>query len=137
MNNKNKENNQEKISLINQQYLKELEANNSIFNQKIKNLNNSLLNSEENSNNNMNIKYDNTSPRKKRLNSSQRIDYNYLKYKYNLSQRDLNKIEINPDNNNINNFTFKKKENEKEMRDHNLIEINKVMIIIKRIILII
>ena len=35
------------ISLINQQYLKELETNNNLFNQKIKNLNNSLLNSDQ------------------------------------------------------------------------------------------
>ena len=74
MNNKNEEDNQENLTLINQQYLKELEANTNIFNQKIKNLNNSLLNSEEKNNSKINTKYNNTSHKKHHLNNSQTID---------------------------------------------------------------
>ena len=112
--------NQQDLSLINQQYLKELETNSNLFNQKIQNLNNSLLNSEEKNKSN-NSKY-NTSHKKQRLNNSQIYESNNLKYKYDLTQKDLNTIDIN---NNINNFTFKKRESEKEMRDNNIIEINK------------
>jgi len=123
MNNKNEEDNQENLTLINQQYLKELEANTNIFNQKIKNLNNSLLNSAEKNNSNINTKYNNSSHKKHHLNNSQTIDLNYIKYKYDLNQRDLNTIDIN--DNNINNYNFKKKGSEKEMRDSNIIEKNK------------
>ena len=112
--------NQQDLSLINQQYLKELETNSNLFNQKIQNLNNSLLNSEEK--NKLNNSKFNTSHKKQRLNNSQIYESNNLKYKFDLTQKDLNTIDIN---NNINNFTFKKRESEKEMRDNNIIEINK------------
>ena len=54
---KNNENNQEKLSLLNQKYLKELETNNNLFNQKIKNLNNSLLGSDNKNKSNIYSKY--------------------------------------------------------------------------------
>ena len=107
-------NKQEKnISLINQQYLKELETNNNLFNQKIKNLNNSLLNTDEKK------KKSNT---RHIINNSQTIDNNSIKNKFNFIQRDLNSIEYIP---NLKNFTFRKKGSEKEMRDNNMLEINK------------
>ena len=101
------------ISLINQQYLKELETNNNLFNQKIKNLNNSLLNSDQKK------KKSNT---RHIINNSQTIENNSIKNKFNFIQRDLNSIEYIP---NLKNFTFRKKGSEKEMRDKNMIEINK------------
>ena len=120
---KNNENNQEKLSLLNQKYLKELETNNNLFNQKIKNLNNSLLGSDKKNKSNIYSKYNSNSSHKKYdFNNSQRYENNNIKHKYNLNERDLNSIDVIHD---IKNFTFKKKRSEKEMRDNNMIEINK------------
>ena len=105
---------------VNYHYLKELENNSNIFNQKIKNLNDSILNSEK-----KNISYitkSNKNHKKIRLNKSQIMNENN-KYKNILSQRDLNLININD----TNNYTFKvkQKEKEKKIREDNFIEINK------------
>ena len=118
----NDDNNNENISMINDQYLKELETNNNLFNQKIKNLNNYLINSDKKNKSIMckkyNYKYKNIG-----LNNSQIVETNNNNLKKDFEQRDLNSIDTN--NNNINNFTFKKRESEKEIRDNNMIEINK------------
>ena len=117
---RNNENNKDNIDIINYHYLKELENNSNIFNQKIKNLNDSILNSEK-----KNISYitkSNKNHKKIRLNKSQIMNENN-KYKNILSQRDLNLININD----TNNYTFKvkQKEKEKKIREDNFIEINK------------
>ena len=117
---RNIENNKDNIDIINYHYLKELENNSNIFNQKIKNLNDSILNSEK-----KNISYitkSNKNHKKIRLNKSQIMNENN-KYKNILSQRDLNLININD----TNNYTFKvkQKEKEKKIREDNFIEINK------------
>ena len=117
---RNNENNKDNIDIINYHYLKELENNSNIFNQKIKNLNDSILNSEK-----KNISYitkSNKNHKKFRLNKSQIMNENN-KYKNILSQRDLNLININD----TNNYTFKvkQKEKEKKIREDNFIEINK------------
>ena len=97
MNNDNKKDIKEDLSLINQQYLKELELNTNIFNQKIKNLNKNLLNPEENNRSSTNIK-NNSSHKKYRFNNSQIIEPSNLRYKYDFNNKDLNSM----DNNNIN-----------------------------------
>ena len=117
---RNNENNKDNKDIINYHYLKELENNSNIFNQKIKNLNDSILNSEK-----KNISYitkSNKNHKKIRLNKSQIMNENN-KYKNILSQRDLNLININD----TNNYTFKvkQKEKEKKIREDNFIEINK------------
>ena len=119
----NDNNNIENISMINDQYLKELETNNNIFNQKIKNLNNYLINSDKKNKSIMSKKY---SYKYKNcgLNNSQIVETNNNNLKKDFEQRDLNSKDTN-NNNNINNFTFKKRESEKEIRDNNMIEINK------------
>ena len=116
---RNNENNKDNIDIINYHYLKELENNSNIFNQKIKNLNDSILNSEK-----KNISYitkSNKNHKKIRLNKSQIMNENN-KYKNILSLRDLNLININD----TNNYTFKvkQKEKEKKIREDNFIEIN-------------
>ena len=120
----NDDNNNENISMINDQYLKELETNNNLFNQKIKNLNNYLINSDKKNKSIMSKKY-NYKYKNCGLNNSQIVETNNNNLKKDFEQRDLNSIDINNNNNNINNFTFKKRESEKEIRDNNLIEINK------------
>ena len=120
----NDDNNIENISMINDQYLKELETNNNLFNQKIKNLNNYLINSDKKNKSIMSKKY-NYKYKNCGLNNSQIVETNNNNLKKDFEQRDLNSIDINNNNNNINNFTFKKRESEKEIRDNNLIEINK------------
>ena len=117
---RNNENNKDNIDIINYHYLKELENNSNIFNQKIKNLNDSILNSEK-----KNISYitkSNKNHKKIRLNKSQIMNENN-KYKNILSQRDLNLININDTNNY--NIKKKQKEKEKKIREDNFIEINK------------
>ena len=116
----NDDNNIENISMINDQYLKELETNNNLFNQKIKNLNNYLINSDKKNKSIMSKKY---KYKNCGLNNSQIVETNNNNLKKDFEQRDLNSIDTN--NNNINNFTFKKRESEKEIRDNNMIEINK------------
>lgn len=118
----NDDSNHKSLSMINQQYLKELETNNALFNQKIKNLNNYLINSDKKNKLNNNRKH-NYSYKNFGLNNSQIIERSNNNIKYNFNQRDLNTLDI--ENNNINNFTFKRKESEKELRDNNMIEINK------------
>ena len=118
----NDNNNIENISMINDQYLKELETNNNLFNQKIKNLNNYLINSDKKNKSIMSKKY-NYKYKNCGLNNSQIVETNNNNLKKDFEQRDLNSIDTN--NNNINNFTFKKRESEKEIRDNNMIEINK------------
>ena len=118
----NDDSNHKSLSMINQQYLKELETNNALFNQKIKNLNNYLINSDKKNKLNNNRKH-NYSYKNFGLNNSQIIERSNNNIKYNFNQRDLNALDI--ENNNINNFTFKRKESEKELRDNNMIEINK------------
>ena len=118
----NDDSNHKSLSMINQQYLKELETNNDLFNQKIKNLNNYLINSDKKNKLNNNRKH-NYSYKNFGLNNSQIIERSNNNIKYNFNQRDLNTLDI--ENNNINDFTFKRKESEKELRDNNMIEINK------------
>ena len=118
----NDDSNHKSLSMINQQYLKELETNNDLFNQKIKNLNNYLINSDKKNKLNNNRKH-NYSYKNFGLNNSQIIERSNNNIKYNFNQRDLNTLDI--ENNNINNFTFKRKESEKELRDNNMVEINK------------
>ena len=120
----NDNNNIENISMINDQYLKELETNNNLFNQKIKNLNNYLINSDKKNKSIMSKKY-NYKYKNCGLNNSQIVETNNNNLKKDFEQRDLNSIDTNNNNNNINNFTFKKRENEKEIRDNNIMEINK------------
>ena len=120
----NDDNNIENISMINDQYLKELETNNNLFNQKIKNLNNYLINSDKKNKSIISKKY-NYKYKNFGLNNSQIVETNNNNLKKDFEQRDLNSIDTNNNNNNINNFTFKKRESEKEIRDNNMIEINK------------
>ena len=113
MDNNSKEDIEENLSLINQQYLKELELNTNIFNEKIKNLNNNLFNTEEKNKSS-------SSHKKYRFNNSQIIEPTNLKYIYDFNKKDLNTI----DNHHLNSHTYKAKRRGKEKYDDSINEIN-------------